>query len=134
MNLFQANILLYAYPPEHFSWNSKPRMSSLSKKIEEISLLNPIKFRIFHHRNLSSFCPQDHACAFTSGDHQKHYTPLFCLLHIKVKNSSEDKVKYEVNSGQRKAHVVLKIPRSDNKDNNYGLPLTKSLVQPCEVS
>ena len=60
-----------------------------------------------HHRNLSSFRPQDYACAFTSEDHRKSYTPLlFCLPHIKVKNTPEDKVKYENTSGLWKAHDI----------------------------
>ena len=37
---------------------------------------------IVHHRNLRSFCLQDYACTFASGDHWKHYTPLFSVYHI----------------------------------------------------
>ena len=83
-----------------------------------------------HHRNLSSFRPQDYACAFTSEDHRKSYTPLlFCLPHIKVKNTPEDKVKYEnMKYGYGKRVIELKISQSDNN----GLP--KSIVKPCEVS
>ena len=90
MNPFQAkNLLQFAYLPENFSQHSNPQMSSLRKKIQEISF-----FRDVHHRNLTSFRPQDYACAFTPGDNRKSYAVLlFCLPRIKVKYTPQDKVK-----------------------------------------
>ena len=107
MNPFQANNLLYTYPPENLSRNSKPQMSSLSKRFKRLASLNPFKFRD-RSPPQSQFISSSLSCMcfYIRRPPKTLHSTFFRLPHIKIKNAPEDKVKCEVNSGQCKVHVV----------------------------
>lgn len=79
-NYFKPTIFFYRPIPCKFVINFKTQnVYFQQKKKSEINFLNPFKFR---DRSPSSLLPEDCTCTFTSGDHLKHYHPLFTVYQV----------------------------------------------------